>query len=239
MHRDFMMTLDGSSVVASRPVGDWMPATPDTLAAVARDPQLAAQLDKVLRAAKVQPGPFQLSRDHRTVFMREGAIVDLASGRVRGRGGLLIASADGSRIAQNALDRVDLIEVRTDPGDKLVRRLSLDLSPIPAPVALSEDGKVLVTELETKLTVFDVDSGRTILEPPCHTSYDGDVVLSRDGKLLVCAETGGNVDIYDVRGGKLVKQVFVRETETVDTFALSDDGRHLAISSDYIAIVDL
>ena len=51
-------------------------------------------------------------------------------------------------------------------------------------------------------------------------------------------EPDGRLRVIEFRK-RLVKQLTFRDTDDVDTFALSDDGRQLAIGRDYIAIVDL
>jgi WD40 repeat protein len=245
--RDIVMTLDASTgaLVASRPRGHLIPATPDTLAAVARDPQLAARVEKALRDVNIKHDLYQLSRDGRTLFARgtndpyTAAIIDLESGRSRLHLRELVASPDGSRIVQHPADGSEAIEVRTVQGDRLVRSMTFpDTTPVSRAV-LSENGRQLVAETKLKLAVIDVDSGRTTFKAPCHTSYAEHIVLSRDGRLLVCAKIGGDVEVYDLRAKKLIKRIKLYETEAVDTFALSDDGRHLAIGSETIAIVDL
>jgi hypothetical protein len=238
-----VMAFDAKSgaLVASRPSEAPAPLFGTTFAALARDPTLAKRIDEAFALPKVERGRYQLSRDGRWLFIGdtangEAAIVELATLRARTNLPPFLASGDGTRIVQRRVGASDMVDIRTVDGDHLIRSLGLPTLP-PTRMALSDAGKVLVAEGEGKLAVIDVDSGRTLFEPPCRTSYAEDLVLAKDGSLLVC-DSFAAVLVYDLRSHKLVKRI-EHDPDSVDTFALSDDNRRLAIANGFILVLDL
>jgi WD40 repeat protein len=231
------------ALIAAQPTDHPYPANSATLARVTRDPALAAKIKRAFSLPDVTSGTYQLSRDARTLFVqgiessREAAIIDLTANKART--GLLAftASGDGSRIAQQRLDREDVVDVRTVKGNKLLKTLTVQGRLI-ARMALSTDGKLFVTEGEQSLEVFDVATGRRLFAPPCRGTYTGKFALSIDASLLVC-DTTSAVEVYSLLTRKRIKRIEHADQESVDAVALSDDNKHLAISNSNIWIVDL
>ena len=233
--------LRTGALVASQILADLQPATGRTLVAVARDPELAKRVARALALPGVNRSAFDLSPDGKRLFIgyADGgaSIIDLATNRARTGLENFIVSGDGSRIAIRRKDDETLVDVRTVDDNRLLRTLTTPTILVDR-MALSHDGGVFAADGNGTVSVLDVSTGRTLFEAPCRGSYAGHVELSADGRLLVC-DTRRAVEVYDVRSKKLVKRVEHPYTESVDTFALSSDGRRLAIGQDNIVIVDL
>ncbi len=210
------------------------------LAAVAKDPTLAKKVELAFAKSGVKPGTYDLSPDGRYLFVgglfRDNAIIDLTTNRARTGLPDFVVSGDGKRIAVRHKDDEKLVDVRTVEGDRLIRTLTTPAT-LPERSALSYDGSVFAAEGTGTVAVIDVATGRSLFDAPCRGSYTGHVELSRDGRLLAC-DTGEATRVYDVRAKKLVKQL-KHPWSDADTFALSSDGRQLAIAAENIVIVDL
>jgi WD40 repeat protein len=238
-----LMTYDTKTgaLVAARLHSHPFPDSGATLVAAAKDPALAKKIEQALAKAKVKPGNYDLSPDGKLVFVhgsyQESAIIDLTTGRARKVLEDFVVSGDGKRIAIRRADDEKQIDVRTVDGDRLIRTL-------PTPTILidrsmfSYDGSVWAVEGNGTVDVLDVATGKSLFQAPCRGSYTGHVELSHDGRLLVC-DTRDATLVYDVRTKKQVKRVAHPWSEAVDTFALSPDGKQLAIGADNIVLIDL
>ncbi len=219
------------------------PASSATLAAVTRDPKLAANVAKALALPGVKPGPYHVSRDGKRLFVnaqaggRPGAIVELADQRVRADLREFLPSEDGTRMVQLHATSPDVVEIRDIEGEKLVRTLPVS-TPLLWRMALSSDGTRLAFDHGGRAAVIDTNTGDTLLEANCSSPYTGAVALSRDGSRMAC-DTRAGVEVYDVRSKQRIELVPHPAHDNVDTFAFSEDGRQLAISVDEIWLVDL
>lgn len=237
-----LMTFDTKTgaLVAARLQSYPFPIGGASVVAVAKDPTLAKKVEQALAKAKLKPGNYSLSPDRTLAFVDgpygENAIVDLTTGRARKVTEDFVVSGDGKRIAIAHADDEKEIDVRTVDGDRLIRTLPTPTNLIERSM-FSYDGSVWAVEGNATVNVLDVATGATLFEAPCRGSYTGHVELSRDGRLLVCEAKGATV-IFDVRTKKQVKRI-EHPWGSVDTFALSSDGKQLAIGAENIILVDL
>ncbi len=238
------MTFDAKTgaLLASRLLDAAHPGDRNALTAYMRDPALSAKIEAAFKLPNVKPGWFQLSRDGRWLLIgaesgREYSIIDLRTNKARTGLRMFMASGDGTRIAQYREDTTGIVDVRSVDDDRLIRSLTL---PPEASMrqALSDDGKLFAVDVDGKIHVIDVASGKTAFVAPCSTTYAGNLAFSRDGSRLAC-DDGTSAVVFDIRTKKLLKSIPHPDAERVDEVALSDDGRRLAISDGDLFIVDL
>ena len=132
-------------------------------------------------------------------------------------------SPDGRTLA-TGLSGVTLWDVAS--GRKL-QTLSLQSADI-LHIAFSTDGHTLLSSTRHLVGLSDVRSGttlQTILQPDDEPVAS--VALSRDGRLLAVGTDTGNIKLWDVASGQLLKML-PGHTKRVSSLSFSPDGRTLA-----------
>jgi WD40 repeat protein len=105
-------------------------------------------------------------------------------------------------------------------------------------LALSADGKFLVTGTEDGARLWDAASGREIRNFDCRGPHKGFVVavcLSPDSRWLVTRRSHDDAaHLWDLATGKLLRSFKYADDEEINSFVgmtLSDDGKRLAIGN--------
>jgi WD40 repeat protein len=238
-----VMTFDGKTgALVGSQATDLFFQTRVGLVPLRHDPALAGRIANALKLPGVASGSVMLSSDGKRLFVvgdarTNSSIVDLAS--MKATTGLLpfAASADGTRIVQQQMDSETKVDVRSVDGLQLVRTIDVPTRLVTR-LELDDAGTTLAAEGEGKVVVYDVASGKVLLEGACQGTYTGSLDLSRDGSRLAC-DTHAATVVYDVRTKKVLKSIRHPRQDNADEVALSDDGRRLAVSLDYILIADL
>jgi WD40 repeat protein len=86
---------------------------------------------------------------------------------------------------------------------------------------------LLIDEKPSSVKIWELSSGREILEMKGHTSSIGRVLFSPDGKLIASAGTDKRVRVWDATTGKEVRALPF-DTPRIDALAFSADGKRLA-----------
>jgi WD40 repeat protein len=104
------------------------------------------------------------------------------------------------------------------------------------PAGLSPDGKVLVVhdyDTDGVLRLWDVDTGRPLLDHPGHTRPPGQLAFSPDGRVLTSHAPGDAVIRWDVAGARPLNRMEAPAEDLSSNYAfmrLSADGRWAALN---------
>lgn len=127
--------------------------------------------------------------------------------------GKLLVSSDGkTALAWNVATGARLAALPDDVGCKYV--------------VFAPDGKLLLGG-ERNSRLWDVKKNRLIHELPIPCADVTSAMFSRDGSLLICGDTSGNVEIWDI-AKRSKTRVLSGLAGYVSSLALSPDGRLLA-----------
>ena len=134
-------------------------------------------------------------------------------------------SPDGRLLASGSMDRtVKLWDVQTNA---CLRTLTLHTSWVRS-VAFSPDGKLLASASDDKtVRLWDPQTGAPVRVLSGHYSGVLAVAFSPDGRTLVSLSpvNRGELIVWDVQSGALVKRIAVNHTSMVRTLAFSPDGK--------------
>ncbi len=130
--------------------------------------------------------------------------------------------------------------VQADGADE---RFTLGADPVvpvdgriqPAPIAVSPDGRTVVTFDGTgAIRVLDAATGRPVGPPITPTDPDligylsaTDVAFSPDGRVLAIGGTDGRLQLFDVRTGHLLGGPAPVSTSPIDTVMFSPDRKYV------------
>ncbi len=147
-------------------------------------------------------------------------------------------SPDGKRLFTGSYD--SFVLEREWPSGKPIRKIELGRDHLQR-LAISPDGKRLavVFEGEQALISYDLETGKQLPEPiPGHRGTVYGVECAPDGSLVSfgCDRT---VRTWDVKQGKSVAQVAVGLDLNGRTFALSADGRRVAVRNDDVKSIGI
>jgi WD40 repeat protein len=138
----------------------------------------------------------------------------------------LAYSADGSRLAGATTASVVLLNPRTgEPTARLADAAG------PDSVAFSPNGRMIVADDGNGIESWTLPS----LHPrrlARSSSLGGNIVFTRDGRLLIVGGEDASVHIYDAATGRLVRRISAPQpwNSWPEVVALSPDGRSLAIA---------
>jgi len=145
----------------------------------------------------------------------------------------LTFSPDGSRLATASWDGTSKVwDVLT--GEELLSLSEAD-GGRPEYVAFSPDGTrlavaVLAGVAEGWVTIWDVDTGQSLMTLRGHNSYVRSAVFSPDGSLIVSTGDDRTSKIWDAEEGSLLT-ILSGHTDTIVEAAFSPDGRRLVTAS--------
>jgi WD40 repeat protein len=103
-------------------------------------------------------------------------------------------------------------------------------------VALSPDGKTVVSDggfFDSALRLWDAETGTLLRTLIGHESALSMLVFSPDGKLLVGAESGSTVRIWNFDSGELIQTLNLSEMGETSSVSFSPDGKLLILASNY------
>lgn len=107
-------------------------------------------------------------------------------------------------------------------------------------IAFSPDDRVLAIQVGNAISLYDLRTGRQMLKLPSKDGTPQDVAFSPDGRLLASATLAGDVDLSDVKTGKLSARLSNSSNGRAfdTTVRFSPDGRLLAVgdSSGHVEI---
>lgn len=139
----------------------------------------------------------------------------------------LAVSPDDRLVATNASDVrrfVQYIVLRNIRDGKVVAQME-EKRLAPVRLAFSPDGKWLVAAGSRRLHFWDVAARKLVhRDDAAHKRAIQDMVISRDGKLLVTGSTDDTVRLWDVEQGKRIREIEA-EQDGVYSVALSPSGR--------------
>ena len=101
-------------------------------------------------------------------------------------------------------------------------------------VAFAPDGRSILTNCgDTSIRLWDLETGKPLPSfPPAEQSVKH-VGFIANGKILACNETVGGLRLYDVASGARYRHQF--KEKKIEHFAISPDGRTMAIASGWVA----
>jgi WD40 repeat protein len=100
-------------------------------------------------------------------------------------------------------------------------------------VAVSPDGRSVLTGGDTRVILWDASDGKIIRRFDGHSSLLSRVSFLPDGKRVISSSYDKTIRLWDLQTGKEIHR-FVGHPREVTWFAVSPDGRRL-LSSDYNA----
>jgi WD40 repeat protein len=110
-------------------------------------------------------------------------------------------------------------------------------------VAFSPDSRVVAIADAHAIRLYDLTTGNQVLEMSGGDGTPQDIDFSQDGKLLASATLAGEIDLWDVRTGRLLARLSNESHGRAydSTVRFSPDGRMLAVgdSSGNVVIWDL
>ncbi|HTK77965.1 MAG TPA: WD40 repeat domain-containing protein, partial [Gemmataceae bacterium] len=171
------------------------------------------------------------SPDGRHVATSEDTAADLweaATGRLihhwPNAGGELVFTPDGRALLRAGRDKIQFLDVSTA---KEIRQLPVPRDSIRT-LALSADGKMVVTVGGNVLRLWDITSGRLVHDFGGKLpNFTYRVVLSPDDKLVATVEYHA-VRLWETATGKLIRELPEAANAIVGSVAFSPDGRLLA-----------
>jgi eukaryotic-like serine/threonine-protein kinase len=137
-------------------------------------------------------------------------------------------SPDGQFIATSGTNgQIILWETATR---RVVRRLEALASGGMWCVRFSPDGGLLAGSQDTRIGLWDVDTGALLRELPSAGGFVLSLAFSPDGRLLATAEFNRTARLWDIPSGSL--RTLTGHVQGVGSVAFSPDGKTLATSSD-------
>ena len=154
---------------------------------------------------------------------------NLSTGRVlmtlKGHGNYVISlsfSQDGKTLASVGAG----IKLWDVPSGRELRTLGVERFDRLVSVALSPNGKMLVSGSYESLLLWDVASGRQLCRLVGHEDVVRSVAFSPDGKTVVSASHDGAVKLWDVAAQREIRTLKGHE-DALDSVAFSPDGKML------------
>jgi len=129
---------------------------------------------------------------------------------------------DGKRLVSGSMDgSIRLWEVESG---KELKKLIGHTGPLGRGLAVLPDGKRIVSgSFDKTLRIWDIDSGKEIRRLPLDEPIYS-VAASTDGRLALCGDGAGQVQVRDLDKGSPVRK-FQAHTGHVKSVAISPDGR--------------
>jgi RNA polymerase sigma factor (sigma-70 family) len=160
-----------------------------------------------------------------------GAVLRLGTTRLRHpRLASLAFAADGT-LASFGGDYV--VRIWEPASGRLLREREFERDPIERPRGggwLSPDAKRVAVQIEDRVKVFDVGSGRELASVALTNRFDAIARFSPDGKQLAVADFEGKVQVCDVAANASRELAKLREPASLE-LAFSRDGRRLALAN--------
>jgi len=167
-----------------------------------------------LVASQTNPGPSLV------VDLRDGRRIKLQGQPTCGFQGNLAWSRDGRRVASGGF--CGMVDVWDAASGRLLRQV--DEGGELSGVALSPDGtRLLVTSWDSRGTIWDVASGKPLVNLIGHTRGISGVALSRDGRRVLTASLDHTVRLWNAGSGQLMRTF--RMPELAASLSFSPDGR--------------
>jgi len=105
----------------------------------------------------------------------------------------------------------------------------------PNTIAITPDGKKLVSKSDDELIIWDVDSGKILysIDLPFSITFSKNLIITADGKYIITpnqSEKSKDIfQLWDIRSGKAIskKAINIRDKHSIDSMVLSPDGRFI------------
>lgn len=145
------------------------------------------------------------AQDHAQWNLPEGAIVRIGKGKINS----VQLSPDGNVIAVGSSSGVWLYNA--DSG--VAFDMFADHVTRFGHVAFSPDGKTIASGLFGDIVLWDIDTGNKLNSLKRNGGLIVKLSFNEDGKLLICQEHNGSVQIWDTNTGKKYKDYYPRSTQ--------------------------
>ncbi len=140
-------------------------------------------------------------------------------------------SSDGKQVASAGTDVITLWDTNTGEELRTINRLSTETSPVIRSIALSPNGKRLVTGGEGTLTnIWDVTTGQLVHSLSGHTGAVLSVAYSPDGTQIATASADRSVKLWDAASGQesLTHKMY---EHLISSVAFTPDGKRIVVGS--------
>ena len=140
----------------------------------------------------------------------------------------LAVTPDGKQVV-SGYDN-DPIKVWDLSTGKLVRTLEGESKGVDA-VALTSDGKKIVSGTGDSVKVWNLTSGELLLTLEGHTHYVNTVTISPNGEQVISGSTDKTIKVWDLASGRLLRSLD-GHTHGVNSVSLAKDGMHIVSGSE-------
>src|SRR5262249_10594133 len=142
---------------------------------------------------------------------------------------------DGKALAIGTQDGNVLLWPSDQPDNAKEKPLSVEKAAIDA-LAFTPDGKTLITSGDGNVRMWDVNTGKAMIESVEWDRGKRGISVSPDGKFVAVARSGG-VSLLEIASGNQVRAFDLgslkgfQDTQDISAVVFSPDGKELAIAS--------
>ena len=138
-------------------------------------------------------------------------------------------SSDGTQLATITSGLNSIVVIRdTSTNQELLTIQDIDIC---CSIKFSPDGKYIVTASDYGAKIWDSTTGIMVQTFVGHKDFVGEIAFNSDGSQIATASNDGTAKVWDIKSGKELLSVDVRNDGWTNDIAFSPDGKLLATVS--------